>query len=177
MIHTALTYTLHYNSKNNGQINADSITEIVTRIKLIGSIKEGEKLNVKNMCIQPVSLWTSISRMFYQESRDDTAHFISSSLNRAFEIINSKLNSNRVSDNVFCKNCIIDIKAAIIGIKNLQNTYTFDRRFCCFMETLIENTESQLFELYKARADIFPRDNSDIELLNHQPDIVESNIL
>ena len=161
MIHNAITYTLQYGSKPNISMAADTITEVMTRIKLIGSIKDGEKLNVKNMAIQPKSLWTSITRAFYQENRDDTTCFISSSINRGFEIIDSKLASTNTSDKLLCRKCIADIRESINGIKNLQNTYHYDRRVCCLLQTIIERITNQLCELYEKHQWMFEHTKED----------------
>lgn len=169
MLHSAIAYTLQYGNKPVMSINSDSITEVITRIKLIGSIKDGEKLNVKNMTIQNKSLWTSITRAFYQENRDDTTCFISSSINRGFEIIDSKLTSTSTADKLLCRKCIVDIRESTIGIKNLQNTYFYDRRVCCLLQTIIERINNQLCELYEKYQWMF--DNSE-----NESNIFEKNV-
>lgn len=170
MIHSAISYTLQYGNKSNISINPDSITEVITRIKLIGSIKDGEKLNVKNMTIQPKSLWTSISRAFYQENRDDTTCFVSSSINRGFEIIDSKLSSSNTADKLLCRKCIVDIRASICGIKNLQNTYNYDRRICCLLQAIIERITNQLCELYEKHPWLFAAPEKDVDILDQAID-------
>lgn len=170
MIHSAITYTLQYGNKSNLSINSDSITEVVTRIKLIGSIKDGEKLNVKNMSIQPKSLWTSLTRAFYQENRDDTTCFISSSINRGFEIIDSKLTSTNTSDKLLCRKCIADIRASICGIRNLQNTYCHDRRTGCLLQAIIERITNQLYELYEKHSWMFTTPEKESNILDSIPE-------
>jgi hypothetical protein len=50
--------------------NNDDNKEVISRLKLIGKLSKGDKLNVKSMIIQPTGIVTSISRtLFYQDNR------------------------------------------------------------------------------------------------------------
>ena len=61
--------------------------EIIPRIKFIGKIQKGEKMNVKHMQVQPDSIFTRISRSFiHTDTRSNTYTFVNYSIKKGFEI-------------------------------------------------------------------------------------------
>ncbi len=142
-------------TNNNNNSKMDNIQDIITKIKFIGCIKKDEKINVKTMNILPNSLYTSIYRIFQQENRNHTLNFLSSTINRAFEIINSYIHSPNSSDILVCKSLFNDLQSSINGLKNLQYTYVSDRMFYCSISTLIENINNKLLELRMNNSSFF----------------------
>ena len=62
-------------------------SEILSRIKFIGRIQKGEKVNVRYMYVQPDSWLTRFSRTFFAtDNRMNTYHFIDNTIKRCFEI-------------------------------------------------------------------------------------------
>jgi len=91
----------------------DSNQEIISRLKFIGRIKKGEKINTRHMYVQPDGLGTSFSRTFvYQDNRGNALNFV-------------QMN-------------------AIVGLTNLKFTYINDVKFCCDMDTLLENVKARI---------------------------------
>ena len=143
---------------NNNTYKMDNIQDIITKIKFIGCIKKDEKINVKTMNISSNSLFTSLYRIFQQENRNHTLNFLSSTINRAFEIINSHIHSSSSSDILVCKNLFLDLQQSINGLKNLQYTYISDRMFYCYISTLIENINNKLLELKLNNSSFFDQE-------------------
>lgn len=57
--------------------------EIIPRIKFIGKIQKGEKMNVKHMQVQPDSILTKISRSFiHTDTRSNTYTFVNYSIKK-----------------------------------------------------------------------------------------------
>ena len=129
--------------------------EIMTRLKFIGMIKPGEKINTQSMCSYPNCKMTSISRWWNSEDRYTTLGFITSTITRTFELINLAL----VSDKSGCKILIEDLICCPIGILNLQKTYMDDyndRIFWCECQTLIQMIEMKINILRDKNPELFP---------------------
>jgi hypothetical protein len=128
--------------------NNDDNKEVISRLKLIGKLSKGDKLNVKSMIIQPTGIVTSISRtLFYQDNRTNTLNFVRNTINRVFEIIYTYSNTYKESDIFLCKHLVHDLKLAKNGITNLKETYLNDIKFCCDLDIVLENIESHLLDI------------------------------
>jgi hypothetical protein len=148
----ALKILLSTSSKNSlEEKNRDCITDL----KFIGTIQSGEKLDVKNRRIETDKIYTPIKRLFFGESRDTLYVFVNNTIDRIFEIITSKSNSENISDKYMCKNIINDLVKSVVGLKNIQKTYKEDKRFSCNIETIIETIQAKLTELKIKHNDIF----------------------
>jgi hypothetical protein len=141
----------------------ESTHEVITRLKFIGLIEKGEKINVKRLYVQQTSFLTSLFRMFNQESRETTLDFLTSTVNRAFEIIQLYMTSNKHSDMTICKNLCYDLSKSIDGLVNLQNTYSQDRLFLCQIQTLIQGIQVKLHELKEVAPEMFNTGIEDTE--------------
>jgi hypothetical protein len=135
--------------ESQSPIGMDSGTnEILSRLKFIGRIQKGEKVNVKYMYVQPDSLLTRISRTFFAtDNRMNCYNFLENTVNRSFEIITLNQNSAKISERCLVINIISDIKAALEGIENIKETYIHDIMFGCKLDTLIQETTARLVEL------------------------------
>lgn len=128
----------------------DFDSEIISKLKFIGKIGKGEKVNVKNLYVQPDGFLTKISRSFINyDTRENTFNFISTILKRSFEILSIHLSSKLQKDEIISNNLIKDITDSKTGIENLKETYSEDVMFCCKLETLIEEIDTKLAELNK----------------------------
>ena len=128
-------------------ITHDKQREIITRLKFIGTIKVGQKLDINNLRIETNSIITPLKRLIFGEGREKTYNFVSVTIERSFEIIKSYIHSDRISEQIFCQNIVFDLIGSIVGLKNIQQTYKDDNLFYCNIETLLENIEAQLTEL------------------------------
>ena len=119
--------------------------EIISRLKFIGTLKKGDKVNTKHMYIQQSGFATSVSRTFlFQDCRSNVLNFCNETIKRSFELLTSYERSSNTAENQIYINIIEDLKKSIIGIENLKNTYVEDNKFCCDMETLLQEITARL---------------------------------
>ena len=135
--------------------------EIISKIKFIGKIQIGEKIDLKNMHLQSDGLYTQITRTINQENRNKTLVFIQDTISKAFEIIKCYENSIKSADKIMCTNIVSDLRFSRNGLNNLKETYAYDIKFCCDIDVLIEMINAKLCE---------------IEIINPPPFPLESNV-
>jgi hypothetical protein len=120
---------------------SNNYKDVLTRLKFLGKIQPGEKINTKS-CLSIVNNdWvTSIMRTFYTfDSRKNTLIFINDTMTSTFQLI-EQLEHERdpmKSLDVLYKT----LAECINGIKNLRQTYQKDKITVCQLETIIENIE------------------------------------
>ena len=140
--------TIHLNGMDS------PTSEIISKIKFIGRIQKGEKINVKYMYVQPNSWITRLSRtIFATDNRMNTCHFIDNTIKRCFEIINLNKSSLKISEKCLVTNLIADLRTALDGINNLKDTYNSDIMFCCKLDTMVQDTNARLNELVSVSYD------------------------
>ena len=122
-------------------------SDVISKLKFIGKIQKGEKINVRFLYVQPHNWLTSITRtLFNNDNRKNAFNFIENIVNRSFEIINYNKLSIYPIHREIVKNIVADLKQAIIGILNLKSTYEFDTMYCCQLDTLVESVSSRISE-------------------------------
>ena len=122
--------------------------DIISKLKFLGRVQKGEKINVKNMFVQPEGLATKISRSFFHlDSRSNTLSFVKNTINQSFNILYSFLNTGTVSQKNMCINIIEDIIKSKEGINNLKLTYSSDIMLCCQLDTIIQEIDAKIQEL------------------------------
>lgn len=132
-----------------------STQEVLTRLKFIGTIQPGEKLNVSSLKIEQASSYIApIKRYLYNESRQETYNFVYNIIEQAFVILFTLAPSAKISDNMVCSNIIQDLHQALQGVKSLQETYKDDKMFVCELETLIQAVESKILEARQKHPDL-----------------------
>ena len=123
----------------------ESNNETISKLKLIGKLQNGDKLNTKYVFIQKNGFLTRLSRWFYyQDNRQNTINFVRNTIYSTFTLIITLKKSNKRYDNLILLNIIEDLEAAKLGMVNLKNTYADDLKFCCDIETLLEAVEVEL---------------------------------
>lgn len=124
-----------------------SYKEIISKLKFIGKIQTGEKVNVKFMFLQPDNILTSFSRSFYyQDNRGNTINFVRNTIYNSFKIIEELKLSENIEEQLICKHIVLDLETAISGLENLKTTYTNDIMFCCDMDVLTDIVGRKLIE-------------------------------
>ena len=128
-------------SNYNKIIFMDSATsEVISKLKFIGKLQKGEKINVKYLYVQPRNWITRLSRTFYStDNRMNAFNFIEGTINRSFEIITVSRQNRTSTSEKLIDTISIDLREAITGITNFKDTYKDDVMFCCKLDTLIEN--------------------------------------
>jgi hypothetical protein len=133
---------------NDFNINLDSHKDILSKLKFISKIQEGEKINVKYLYVQQDGFMTKLSRTFYNlDNRGNTLNFVENTVKRSFEIIKLYINSDKLSERTICYNIIKDLEISKSGILNLMKTYIHDNMFISRMETLMDDIDINLLEI------------------------------
>jgi hypothetical protein len=151
--------------------------EIQSRLKFISNVQIGDKINVKFMIIQKDCFSTKLSRTLYYENRITTLNFIRDNINRALEIITKSCCQR---DKELTTNLVIDLKKSKIGIENLRQTYIDDVKFCCDLNTILQNIDIKVLECEKIVGLVYnstqsSTDDIEIEKTSHTPrsDIID----
>lgn len=152
-------------SQQHSEMDA-STADVVSKLKFIGLIQKGEKINVRCMCVQPDTLITRLSRTFFSmDNRTNAYNFIESVVNRGFDLVNIALTRDTVRsiDRRLVKNLLQDISKSICGIKNLRETYVYDIMYCCRLDALIEGIESRLKDITETYSCHIESDDSSVD--------------
>ena len=119
--------------------------EIVSRLKFIGKVKKGEKINTHHMCVQPEGLITNLKRTFWiHDNRNNTLTFIQDTVSRSFELLLTYERSDRETEKLLATKIVKDLRIASIGLQNFKCTYFDDTKFCCDIDTIIEHITAKL---------------------------------
>jgi hypothetical protein len=134
--------------KSTYNANMESNKEIISRLKFIGRLQKGEKINVRRMFVQQDGYVTAISRaLINQDNRNNTLSFVQNIITRAFELVTLYERSEKESDHVMCSNLIKDLHNCKGGLSNLKDTYISDIKFCCDMDTFLQLIDARLTDL------------------------------
>lgn len=129
-------------------VSMEANKEVMSRLKFIGRLQKGEKINARRVYVQPDGIVTSISRtLINQDNRGNTLQFVQDTVNRAFELLTTYERSEKESERVMCPHLISDLKKAKSGLANLKDTYISDVKFTCDIETLLAHIDAKLDEL------------------------------
>jgi hypothetical protein len=146
--------------------------ETLSNLKFICKIGKGDKINIGMMCVQPTSIFTTISRtILNQDNRKNTLSFVTQTINKAFGILKNlkdrsskpqELESNKVCDetriactsrprttsltysSLMVDNIVNDLVDSKSGLENLKYTYSQDVKFCCDIDTLLQIINARL---------------------------------
>ncbi len=125
----------------------DTHKDVIVKLKFIGTFQEGEKIDIKNLQIESNNFFTPIKRLLQGDGRDATYAFLSSVIERSFEIIYAYCKSEKIGERLMCKNIIEDMNKAIKGLNNIQKTYKDDKHFYCNIETLIDSINYKIADV------------------------------
>jgi hypothetical protein len=126
----------------------ESRNEILSRLKLLGRIMKGDRLNTRHVFIQPSGYSTSISRTFVnQDNRGNAILFIQGTIDRVFEIMKVLEASDKDSDKITFSQILEDLERAKTGISNLKSTYADDIKTGCDLDILLQTVDSRLREI------------------------------
>jgi hypothetical protein len=121
--------------------------EIFSRLKFIGKIQIGEKINLKYLLLQEDGLITQLTRTLFQDNRNKTLIFLNDTINKSFELIKCYEKSKKVSEKILCTNLITDLRNSKNGLHNLKETYASDLKFICDIDCLLQLIDAKLLEL------------------------------
>ena len=136
---------VYANNLFNKETRMDITMQTISRLKLLGTIKKGEKINTKSIAIQPDSFITSFSRTFIkQDNRNNTIAFIQETIQRSFDLITKYDKSDDETEQILKQKILEDIGNAIHGLDRLKETYSEDNRIVCELETLLTLIKAKL---------------------------------
>ena len=117
----------------------DDISRVSSTLKFIGQIGKNEKIDVKNMYLQPNTFITSIIRTLYQlDNRQNTLELIQKTIEQSLQIIKNENTETQIKTNF-----LVDLEKSKEGIRNLKYTYNNDTMFCCNLESIIQMIDSK----------------------------------
>jgi hypothetical protein len=120
----------------------------ISKLKFIGKLKKGDKINIKYMVVQQNNLITKINRSLYNiDNRNNTLNFITDTIKKGFDELIIHKNNNTVFDTNIANNIIIDLENSKIGLGNIKETYDDDLMFCCKIDTIIQEIDARLQEI------------------------------
>ena len=123
----------------------DTSKDVISKLKFISQVRKGEKINVRNMYVQPDGLITKISRTIFNiDNRQNTLNFVENTIQRGFEIIELHKNNDFAYDKTLCANIVSDLNNCKTGLENLKHTYNDDIMFGCKIQTLIEHINAKM---------------------------------
>ena len=125
----------------------ESNRETISRLKFIGKIQIGDKVNIKSMFIQPDGLITQLLRSINQDNRSKTLIFLQDTINKTFEILKCYEKSTNIAEQIMCKNLVNDLKNSKGGLQNLKETYYLDMKFICDIDTLVQTIDAKLLDI------------------------------
>ena len=105
--------------------------ETIIKVKLIGSLKVGQKINTKYLLIQEDSFYTMISRRMYGESRANTIVFCRNAIEQILDM------NKRITDVNIKKTITNDLEQAKLGLSALSETYVGDVRIVSELEEIL----------------------------------------
>lgn len=130
--------------------------QVIARLKFICKIKPGVKINSKHLYMQEPGIVTKISRTVWRhDTRRSGLTFIKSTIYDSFNIVNSCINSEKLSEKELAKNTVIDICNCRANINNYKTTYASDDMFVSEIETLLSDINSKLAEIKEKYPEIF----------------------
>ena len=149
--------------------------EILSRLKLIGRLMKGDRLNTRHVFIQPSGYSTSISRTFVNhDNRGNAILFVQGTIDRVFEILKVLEASDKDSDKITFSQILEDIDRAKIGISNLKSTYADDVKTGCDLDILLQSVDSRLREITPPI--LLCRDTNSTESLSDHKDYVPEEV-
>lgn len=123
----------------------DNSQEIMSRLKFIGKIKKGDKINTIHVYVQPSGLQSILSRSFLnKDNRENALNFVKETVGRGFELLTTYKRSSKESDKILANHLIDDLTMSKTGLENLKSTYFDDTKFCCDMDTLLQQITANL---------------------------------
>ena len=118
------------------------VDEILTSLKIIASIKEGQKVCVRNglleLEINSTGVIPAVKRFIYGDNRELTVRYVKNVVHNAVSVIKHVKNPKEV---------ITALGEAILGLKRLEVTYSTDIATVSTIQVLIERIELEVKNL------------------------------
>ena len=128
-----------------------SITELLSELKVYGSIKHGHKLFTKQerLAIDYPSTYNSVLRWWWGENRTENIEKINHTLTKVFRIIEQSIDDVEKNNSMLAR-VLSSLEFAYQGIERLQTTYEHDAHSVSKLEVLLENIQIYKTKLIRA---------------------------
>ena len=127
--------------------------ETIAKLKLIGLLQKDEKINAREVSVQPNNFFTGFYRRFIMpDDRTKTLALLRDVFQHTYDAISLFISKRSF---VLAKNIIRDLQKAKQGLVNLKYTYDSDRKFCCDIDLLIESIDLKLDNLKDNHTNLF----------------------
>ena len=124
----------------------DIVDHLLTSLKVISMIKEGQKVCVRNghltLETQSTGVVTSVKRCIHGDSRNTTVHYIKSVLHNSITV--SKTHRNQTS----VDKITTGMTEALAGISSLIVTYADDATVSAMLQVLHDRVSTELKTAY-----------------------------
>ena len=118
------------------------VDEILTSLKIIATIKEGQKVCVRNGLLtleyRSNGIIPAIKRAIYGDNRELTVRYIRHVIHNAISIVKTVKNHDDV---------VKSICEAVTGLKRLEVTYSADVAIVSAIQVLVERIELEIKSL------------------------------
>lgn len=142
-----------------------SAQDIVSKLKFIAQIKEGEKIDVQSLKVVPDHWISKLYRTLVArgESREATLEFIRGVVGEAFDLISEYLPRDQGFFQQIGYLIVQSLQDAKVGLVNLGQTYHEDRMFFARLDTLIETINTKTEDINRQfTMDNYPDQNVEI---------------
>ncbi len=134
---------------------AEKINQVCTRLKFLGNIGPGQKINVNSqtLFLQSDDMFSRLSRTwFWPDNRQNTKLFLHTVILDTVDLLKDCNRDDPYERDVFT-NIVKDFSAIHIGFANLKKTYENDIDFGCTLDTYMGIVDSKLNEI-KSNAEL-----------------------
>jgi len=124
----------------------NSIQTIISKLKFISKIQEGEKIDVHRLLLYPNTSINNVYRTIFSrgESRESALNFIKITIADALITSSSYLKNDQQLYQDIGFMILKSLEESKIGIKNIIETYKNDRMYTSKFETLISTLDTKL---------------------------------
>jgi len=121
------------------------VDHLLTSLKVISMIKEGQKVCVRNghlsLEVQSTGILTSLRRWIHKDNRQTTISYMKSVVQNSISVI--RTHNNEISINKLLKG----IEEAITGINSLAVTYSDDATISATLQVLKERIQTEFLPI------------------------------
>jgi hypothetical protein len=114
------------------------IDEVLTSLKIIGSIKEGQKVCVRNGLLtleqRSNGFLPAIKRFIYGDNREITLRYIKNVVHNALSILNAAKNDEVLKH----------LNEAVVGLQRLEVTYVADVATVSAIQVLVTRVQREI---------------------------------
>jgi len=114
------------------------IDEVLTSLKIIGSIKEGQKVCVRNGLLtleqRSNGFLPALKRFIYGDNREITLRYIKNVVHNALSILNASKNDEVLKH----------LNEAVVGLQRLEVTYVADVATVSAIQVLVTRVQREI---------------------------------